>query len=113
MQPTWGLLKYLISTVGSQGLLVLLNQILTIEARPARDLPHDVVEYDHQETISGRTARRMEIFHSMVSSSCEISLNLNVKFRYSGRMWAGEGSRGHGVPMQGTAGEGQYIEWLP
>ena len=35
MQPTWLLLKYLISTTGSQGLLVLLNQILIIEAHRA------------------------------------------------------------------------------
>ena len=47
----------------------------------------------------------MGIFHSKVSSRCCINLKFEAKCRYSGRMWAGEGRRGHGVPMQGTAGE--------
>ena len=68
--------------------------------------PHDAVELDHQEAISGRSARRMGIFHLKVSSRCYINLKFEAKCRYSGRMWAGEGRRGHGVPMQGTAGEG-------
>jgi hypothetical protein len=74
-----------------------------------RHLRNDVVECDYQKSISGRTAGRIGVFHSMICSSCSINLKLNTRPRYSRRVWSLGPRRGPSVGIAGTAGGGAAV----